>query len=76
MAVLQRLRCTACGALQNRAQFSKPYEGGAALVTIGGRGRCAWEHIPQSLDDARMLRESMRAALARLESEIAQAERG
>lgn len=72
----------ACGTMRNVGAFginedglvaNEVYDGHVGIQNIGGRGKCRWDRVPLSLDDARALRARYAAVVAQLDAEIAEA---
>ena len=87
MAVREHIRCICCGSLRlpnafgidDHGQYdpqSPPYPSGISIQTIGGRGRCAWEHHPIPVDLAKELYARLVSALELLHGDIVAVEPG
>jgi hypothetical protein len=84
LAIVERIRCPACGALRPSASLGLDDDGQAldtplhdtqvAINTIGGRGRCTWEFHRPARSVLIILRDRTAAALARINELLAEVE--
>jgi len=75
-----RIRCPACGTPRHPHDLGVEVEDGkpptalpdvqAAVVTLGGRGRCAWDWYPVPRRWLLVLRDRLRAALAQIDEAL------
>ncbi len=79
--VSEHLKCLVCGSQRPRGAYgigkhddypndAVAYDATVSVRTIGGRGRCSWEHQDLSPSLALALRARLKDALANLEQQM------
>ena len=82
MAEREHIRCICCGSLRllgaygigDRGEYDPQdaphYESGFSIQSIGGRGRCSWQHDSIPIHLAKALHARLTSALEQLQSDI------